>query len=169
VYAFLFIDRLFKIQRLIMKEYQVRFIENNLQLSNRLIAQRLDLTEAQVRCFLSKRGIRRTQEQLEQIRERIGANRRGENNPNWRGGRSTNNYFYKKRQMERYPERVRARVRVYQAKKKGELIPQPCFICGNSEVEAHHPNYSKPLEVLWLCPEHHREIENEGSLFSGKI
>ena len=153
-----------------MDQYTKRFIENNLQLSNRIIAQRLDLTEAQVRCYLHKQRITRSNDQLEQIRERVATNQRGENNPNWKGGRSSDNYYYKKRQMERFPERIRARAIVYRAKQKGELIPQPCLICGTLEsIQAHHPDHKKALEVIWLCPEHHREIENEGSLFSGEI
>lgn len=38
----------------------------------------------------------------------------------------------------------------------GKLVRQPCEVCGAPEVEAHHDDYSKPLAVRWLCPEHHR-------------
>jgi hypothetical protein len=41
----------------------------------------------------------------------------------------------------------------------GKIKKLPCEVCGASHVEAHHPDYSKPLEVEWLCPEHHRERE----------
>ena len=37
------------------------------------------------------------------------ARQTGENNPNWKGGRSTDRVRYKQIQHERYPERVRAR------------------------------------------------------------
>jgi hypothetical protein len=38
------------------------------------------------------------------------------------------------------------------------LFKQPCIFCGNNEkVHAHHRDYSKPLEVTWLCAKcHHR-------------
>lgn len=54
---------------------------------------------------------------------------------------------------------------VYQARRKGLLVPQPCARCGNIKSVAHHEDYSKPLKVVWLCHTHHRlrhsEIENE--------
>ena len=37
----------------------------------------------------------------------------------------------------------------------------PCFVCGNSEVEAHHPNYDAPLDVIWLCTKHHAQLHLE--------
>ena len=42
------------------------------------------------------------------------------------------------------------------AKYKGELIPQPCIQCGKPKAEAHHEDYSKPLEIIWMCSIHHR-------------
>jgi len=49
--------------------------------------------------------------------------------------------------------------------RSGELIKQPCEICGCKDVHAHHDDYAKPLEVRWLCDEHHNEwhrINGEG-------
>ena len=47
---------------------------------------------------------------------------------------------------------------VTRAIKNGTLVPEPCKICGKSQrVEAHHPDYDKPLQVDWLCSAHHRE------------
>jgi hypothetical protein len=41
---------------------------------------------------------------------------------------------------------------------QGFLKRQPCEVCGTEEdVQAHHDDYSKPLDVRWLCRKHHRE------------
>ena len=39
----------------------------------------------------------------------------------------------------------------------GVLKRQPCFICGSPRGLAHHPDYSRPAEVVWLCQLHHSE------------
>ena len=45
---------------------------------------------------------------------------------------------------------------VTRAVQNGSLERQACQTCGNKKAHAHHPNYSKPLEVVWLCPLHHK-------------
>jgi len=42
------------------------------------------------------------------------------------------------------------------AVKYGRVIRQPCVICGK-KADGHHPDYAKPLEVIWLCRKHHVE------------
>jgi hypothetical protein len=40
----------------------------------------------------------------------------------------------------------------------GTLVRQPCEVCGTTrKIDAHHDDYSKPLEVRWLCRSHHRQ------------
>lgn len=39
--------------------------------------------------------------------------------------------------------------------KNGELVRKPCVVCGNEISEIHHEDYSKPLDVIWLCDKHH--------------
>lgn len=59
---------------------------------------------------------------------------------------------------ERRPaEKRRATYLTSNAIRDGRLIRQPCEVCGAEKVEAHHDDYSKPLEVRWLCRKHHLE------------
>lgn len=44
---------------------------------------------------------------------------------------------------------------VGKARREGILIPLPCAVCGSPNSVAHHEDYSKPLEVVWLCQKHH--------------
>lgn len=50
------------------------------------------------------------------------------------------------------------------ARRGGSLIPKPCERCGVAKVDAHHDDYSKPLDVRWLCrachTRHHDEVRN---------
>jgi len=41
--------------------------------------------------------------------------------------------------------------------RSGVLVKKPCEFCGKKKVQAHHDDYSKPLEVRWLCIKHHHE------------
>lgn len=52
----------------------------------------------------------------------------------------------------------KAHLAVSQAIKSGQLQRQPCEVCGSVvQVEAHHADYDKPLDVEWLCQTHHKE------------
>ena len=42
------------------------------------------------------------------------------------------------------------------AVKYGKVKKQLCWVCGGL-AEAHHPDYSKPLDVVWLCSQHHKD------------
>jgi ribosomal protein S27AE len=48
-----------------------------------------------------------------------------------------------------------ARWKVGRAVASGRLVRQPCR-CGSTRTQAHHNDYSKPLEVEWLCAPCHR-------------
>jgi hypothetical protein len=61
--------------------------------------------------------------------------------------------------------RAKARSAASLATYHGKLKRQPCEVCGaTGGVERHHPDYSKPLAVEWLCPEHHRERERANAI-----
>lgn len=57
----------------------------------------------------------------------------------------------------RDPIKMHARAVVRQHVFDGRLERQPCKVCGIPNAQAHHEDYSKPLEVHWLCPKHHKE------------
>ena len=65
---------------------------------------------------------------------------------------------------KRHPLRISAYKKVDWAVKMGTLIKQPCEKCGSpSDIQAHHEDYNKPLDVVWLCRDchfklHRREI-----------
>ena len=73
-----------------------------------------------------------------------------------RGSRMTSKDL--KAQRAKYPDKNRARARVNVAISRGKITKQPCVICGSKNVHAHHEDYSKPLDVVWLCPRHHAAI-----------
>lgn len=61
-------------------------------------------------------------------------------------------------------EKVYARNLVYKHVRRGHMVkPEKCEQCGNSygKVHAHHNDYSKPLEVQWLCDLCHRHRHNK--------
>ena len=45
--------------------------------------------------------------------------------------------------------------------KKGILIRQPCCRCNEINSLAHHDDYDKPLDVMWLCQPCHKQRHKE--------
>ena len=83
------------------------------------------------------------------------------------------------KQRSKRPERIKLALRVNQqwrsedkrrskchnavakAIKNGDLIPIPCIRCGNEKSLAHHEDYDKPLDVMWLCQPCHKQRHKE--------
>ena len=71
-----------------------------------------------------------------------------------------------RRMMAKYPEKFSARQKLTYAVKMGKIkrpvdcdmsnISSACF----GRIEAHHHDYNKPLDVKWLCGNHHREVHS---------
>ena len=64
------------------------------------------------------------------------------------------------RKNPKYLIQARCRVAVCTALKQGRLNKKPC-LCGDKKVEAHHPDYNKPLNVLWVCKKCHVNIHRK--------
>ena len=86
-------------------------------------------------------------------------NRGVESRPNLRFGEDNHFYrcgIYSDKQVHSITEKAIGR---------GLLKPDCCEVCGangvmadgRNEVQAHHDDYNKPLEVRWLCQKHHHE------------
>lgn len=53
---------------------------------------------------------------------------------------------------------VRAKNAANNAVRDGKIKREPCRVCGVFPAHKHHPDYSKPLDVIWLCPQHHKDL-----------
>ena len=64
--------------------------------------------------------------------------------------------FYNRRYNKRYPEKRAAHKAVERALVRGEMARGACEKCGNGRTHAHHDDYSRPLDVRWLCSPCHK-------------
>lgn len=90
----------------------------------------------------------------------------GPANPAWKGGVSKDHIRYTERFKKKFPEKAAAHRLVRRAIRSGVLIRQPCQQCGGIErIHAHHDDYTKPLDVIWLCQpchlKHHHRLSQE--------
>jgi hypothetical protein len=64
--------------------------------------------------------------------------------------------------LERHPERVKAHRTIAYLLRRGKITRGHCEQAGadcKGRIEAHHDDYTKPLEVRWLCKRHHRQAD----------
>jgi hypothetical protein len=97
-----------------------------------------------------------------QANDRIYSRKYREDNPAWKKASNRRNIKGMAEAVARWhkknPEKLRAHKLVRAAVVKGQLIRKPCYICKSDKVQGHHPDYSKPLEVIWLCSKHHKGL-----------
>lgn len=57
-----------------------------------------------------------------------------------------------------HPKAYLARRLLNKAVGRGELVREACLFCASTQnIHGHHRDYSKPLDVIWLCAKcHHR-------------
>lgn len=60
--------------------------------------------------------------------------------------------------LAEHKKKIYVRINLRKAVNAGRVTKEPCVVCGDPKSEAHHPDYSKPYEVKWLCFKHHREL-----------
>jgi hypothetical protein len=59
---------------------------------------------------------------------------------------------------ERLREKYKPKRKVWNQAVKIEK--KPCIVCGEARSHKHHPDYSKPLEVVHLCALHHKKVHS---------
>jgi hypothetical protein len=64
-----------------------------------------------------------------------------------------------KKWQGKHPRRRAANITLNNAIHTGKVQKHPCWVCGE-KAEAHHPDYSEPLLVVWLCRPHHMAAHN---------
>ena len=57
-----------------------------------------------------------------------------------------------------HPDRHKATTIFSHQLRIGAIKPLPCQFCGSEKTEGHHPDYSRPLDVVWLCIPHHKQV-----------
>lgn len=64
---------------------------------------------------------------------------------------------YERRYKQQNIGKLRAKWKVAYAIKRGVFSKGVCEVCGTNKVDAHHDDYARPLDVRWLCHEHHMQ------------
>lgn len=61
------------------------------------------------------------------------------------------------------PDKWKVHYQVSKAVKEGRLErPTTCSKCGiKGKIQAHHEDYSKPFEIIWVCMKCHRKIHKK--------
>lgn len=64
--------------------------------------------------------------------------------------------------IKSHPKKYNAYRLLHSELVKGTIKQEPCIVCGDIKSEAHHDDYDRPLDVVWLCKichkARHREI-----------
>lgn len=66
----------------------------------------------------------------------------------------------RKRSEKKFPEKNKARRALLYKIRVGKIKRLPCQICGKIKSQAHHRDYSKPFDIIWLCVEHHHKLHD---------
>jgi len=69
-------------------------------------------------------------------------------------------FLYLEKYYRENPLVRKAHARVQKAIIRGTLVPQLCEFCKEEKIQAHHEDYTKPLDVWWLCSSCHQILHS---------
>ena len=94
----------------------------------------------------------------------------GANNPNFKGWASRRCSVYVRRFRLSNPEKLAAQLAIRKAVQKGVLVrPSACGDCGLAcKPDAHHDDYSHPLNVIWVCRRCHVQRDRARQLLDAE-
>lgn len=76
---------------------------------------------------------------------------------------------YQRKYRKNNPIKRKAQKAVSYAIQKGRLFrPENCSVCHNhSNIDAHHSDYAKPLDVIWMCGRCHKAWHRNNIAING--
>lgn len=76
---------------------------------------------------------------------------------------------YSKTMKKKHRPKYETRTMFWNWFRYNKQIKENCSVCGtNEKIEAHHPDYNKPYDVLWLCALHHKEWHRQHKAIEAK-
>lgn len=75
--------------------------------------------------------------------------------------RKKNGYKNEINSKLKFPKKNKARILAQKALKAGKIKKHDCAKCGSKKSQMHHPNYNKPLKVIWLCALCHTKMHSK--------
>jgi hypothetical protein len=112
-------------------------------------------------CFRAKERLRRSQPAAKELERKYKVAHREEHRKHtrrYRKAHAGSETEQTRKWTAKNPEKRRAHAKVWNALKRGLLTKLPCSVCGEERAQAHHDDYSRPLDVRWLCSVHHADV-----------
>ena len=74
-------------------------------------------------------------------------------------GRRANHEYIKQ-----HPDRIAAGIILNNAVRDKRIQKKPCEFCGSTiNIHGHHEDYGKPLEVIWMCAQCHKDYHAQNT------
>ena len=137
--------------KICQKQYKKQYYQRNKETMNQYQKQYFQRNKEAIKEY-QKEYVQRNKEEIKAYRKQYVQRNKEE----------IKQYYkeYNKDYYRRNPEKQKARGILNSAVRRGKVHkPLYCSSCeGDKHLEAHHTDYSKPLEVLWLCKSCHVEL-----------